>query len=67
MLPDDLLGHIVNQWSAVNKGVVSKMPSSKQFLITFLTVVCGRDLWSNSSASYVGSCYLTVITASILT
>ena len=49
------------------KGVVSKVPSSKHFLITFLTVVCGRDLWSNSSASKVGSCYLTVITASILT
>jgi len=40
------------------KRVVSKVPSYRHYLITFLTVVCGRDRWSTSSGSRVGNCTL---------
>ena len=52
-------------WSM--KGVVSNWPFSRQCLITFLMVVCGRLVGSNPSGSCTGTYCRCVAVASIVT
>ena len=52
-------------WSM--KGVVSNTPFSRQCLITFLMVVCGRLLGSTPSGSCDGTYCLCITVASIVT
>ena len=47
--------------------MVSNTPFSRQCLITFLMVVCGRLLGSTLSGSCTGTCYRCTAVTSIVT